>query len=133
MATINTVDRLAVRHLIQRAQEVNKEADLVIRITRVSEAFRINADQPLFNLIVQQQLMADDISSRLAQIEQQGERLRAAASDIQAAVDLFEAQRAALFATDRIRTLLRLYWPWLALAGWFFAMVGFLGGMVVRG
>lgn len=133
MATINTVDRLAVRHLIQRAQEVNKEADLVIRITRVCEAFRINADQPLFNLIVQQQLMADDISSRLAEIEQQGERLGAATSDIQAAVELFEAQRAALFANDRVRTLLGLYWPWLALAGWFFTMVGFLGGMIVRG
>jgi hypothetical protein len=131
MANINTINLLVIRDLIQRAEEANKEANQAKRITRLSQVFKIGADQPLFNLIVQQQLMADEVSSRLAQIEEQGGQLNAIATEIQAAVRQFEAQRAALFANDRIRSLLRLYWPWLALAAWFFTMAGFIAGFAV--
>jgi hypothetical protein len=133
MAQLNTINLLAIRDLIRRAEEANKEPDQAIRITRLSQAFQIGAEQPLFKLVIQQQLMADDVLLRLALIAEQGQRMSTVASDIQAAVDRFEAQRVALFANDRIRTLLKLYWHWLSLGAWFFLTLGFVGAIAILG
>lgn len=129
MATMNTANLIVIRELLDRAARASQEPRLDIRLTRLSQAFQLSAGQPIFNLVVMFQIMEADISDKLVEIRTQSERMSAVAAKLEASVVRAEEQRAALFSTDRIRSLLKQYSHWLVALALFCGEVGVMIGM----